>query len=251
MLFNSYLFLFFFLPLCLLGYYGLKNRQATLAKVWLTCFSLWFYGYFSLDYLLIMVVSILGNYAVHRWIIYSAHKEGEAKKRYRARSVLTLGVTINLIVLFYFKYFDFFLDNINQLFGLSLPLKHILLPLGISFFTFQQISFLADTYRGELEGCGFVDYALFVSFFPQLIAGPIVTHEEMLPQFAEIGKKKIRGEEIVRGIYLFVLGLGKKLLIADTFGIAVDYAYGNLLWEWSVQQRQQYFSSGAQFLCPE
>lgn len=235
MLFNSYIFLFLFLPLCLLGYYGLKNRQATLAKVWLTCFSLWFYGYFSLNYLLIMVLSILGNYGFHRWITGSMHKvhgddgkwqhTGERKK---ARAILILGVTLNLGVLFYFKYFDFFLESINQLFGLSLPLKHILLPLGISFFTFQQISFLADTYRGELEGCGFVDYALFVSFFPQLIAGPIVTHEEMLPQFAEIGKKRADGEEIVRGIYLFVLGLGKKLLIADTFGVAVDYAYGNI-----------------------
>ena len=217
MLFNSYIFLFCFLPLCAVGYYGLKNRQATLAKVWLTCFSLWFYGYFSLTYLLIMVFSILGNFWVHRWIIKS-----------RDKRVLTLGVSLNLGLLFYFKYFDFFLENVNQLLGLSLPLKQILLPLGISFFTFQQISFLADTYRRELEQCSFVDYALFVSFFPQLIAGPIVTHEEMLPQFAAIGRKRIRSEEVARGIYLFVLGLAKKLLIADTFGAAVDYAYGNV-----------------------
>ncbi|MGN0307204.1 MAG: MBOAT family O-acyltransferase [Lachnospiraceae bacterium] len=231
MLFNSYIFLFLFLPLCLLGYYGLKNRQATLAKVWLTCFSLWFYGYFSVNYLLIMIFSILINYGFHRWIAYRQKEcpaSGNREDKGKTAQILALGISLNLFVLFYFKYYDFFLENINQLFGLSLPLKHILLPLGISFFTFQQISFLADTYRGELEGCSFIDYALFVSFFPQLIAGPIVTHEEMLPQFAAIGKKKTEEEKIIRGIYLFVLGLAKKLLIADTFGVAVDYAYGNV-----------------------
>lgn len=243
MLFNSYIFLFLFLPLCLLGYYGLKNRQATLAKVWLTCFSLWFYGYFSLQYLTIMVVSILGNFCFHRWLIHSGEraakgpKQADPKRSGRFRAlILALGVGLNLLVLFYFKYVDFFLENLNQLFGLSLPLKHILLPLGISFFTFQQISFLADTYRQELGKCSFIDYALFVSFFPQLIAGPIVTHEEMLPQFAAIGRNGAKNREgrerkleaFVRGIYLFVLGLAKKVLIADTFGVAVDYAYGNV-----------------------
>ena len=136
------------------------------------------------------------------------------------------------MVLFYFKYFDFFLDNINTLFGSSIPLKHILLPLGISFFTFQQISFLVDTYRGELKTISFIDYALFVSFFPQLIAGPIVVHEEMLPQFSRIGNDSRSKEEklalFTGGVYVFVLGLAKKVLIADTFGIAVDLAYSNV-----------------------
>lgn len=237
MLFNSYIFIFLFLPLCLAGFYGLKTKQATLAKVWLTCFSLWFYGYFNPSYLGIMLASIFVNFVFHCWI----HKEkGEnisekcfsGKRCGRAKAILTAGVMMNLLVLFYFKYFNFFLDNVNQIFGLKLPLKSILLPLGISFFTFQQISFLADTYRGELEVCSFVDYALFVSFFPQLIAGPIVTHEEMLPQFAAIGRdnrtKEERTELFARGVYLFVLGLAKKVLIADTFGKAVDYAYSNV-----------------------
>ncbi|MGN1333148.1 MAG: MBOAT family O-acyltransferase [Lachnospiraceae bacterium] len=233
MLFNSYLFIFLFLPLCLAGYYGLKHRQAALAKLWLICFSFWFYGYFSWNYLLIMVLSILGNYGFYLWIRGTQEKSREnsgmtEEKSDKAALILGLGISLNLLVLFYFKYADFFLESINGLFGLSIPLRHILLPLGISFFTFQQISFLADTYRQELRHCGFVDYALFVSFFPQLIAGPIVTHEEMLPQFAAIGKKKAEGEEFVRGICLFILGLAKKVLIADTFGAAVDYAYGNL-----------------------
>lgn len=249
MLFNSYIFIFLFLPVCLLGFHILKKKQATLAKVWLTCFSFWFYGYFNFSYLVIMFGSILGNYRFHKKIL---EKRGQNSK-----AVLTAGICINLLVLFYFKYYDFFLENLNLVFRTDFVLKGILLPLGISFFTFQQISFLVDTYRGELDECSFLDYALFVSFFPQLIAGPIVTHEEMLPQFAAIGRNEeidaAAGEEkeedragkekdgtgicrkrgtgsgnFARGIYIFVLGMAKKVLLADTFGIAVDYAYSNV-----------------------
>ena len=294
MLFNSYIFIFIFLPLCLMGFYILQNRQATLAKVWLTCFSLWFYGYFNQSYLMIMICSIIGNYFIHCMIVKmrnielakewsedsknvnsrrfrekgeeSRAKKFEVLKQYarakKSKIILITGVILNLLVLFYFKYFDFFIDNVNSLFGSSIPLKNILLPLGISFFTFQQISFLVDTYRGELnqysdtlvgnnaktaakeraalsveereeeKSIGFIDYALFVSFFPQLIAGPIVVHEEMIPQFARIGKdtrsKEEKVEIFTKGVYVFVLGLAKKVLIADTFGIAVDLAYSNV-----------------------
>lgn len=250
MLFNSYIFIFLFLPLCLAGFYILQKKQATLAKVWLTCFSLWFYGYFNRTYLLIMICSILGNYFFHRVLVENRKQENEELKRRRGKEILITGVIINLVLLFYFKYFDFFLENINALFGTGIALKEILLPLGISFFTFQQISFLTDTYRGELEKYGkaekqiakeeekcrgavsFIDYALFVSFFPQLIAGPIVVHEEMMPQFERIGKDDRNKEEkleiFVKGVYVFVLGMAKKVLIADTFGLAVDFAYSNV-----------------------
>ena len=243
MLFNSYIFIFLFLPLCLIGFYILQNKQATIAKVWLTCFSLWFYGYFNVSYLLIMLCSIVGNYWIHSLLvatretekIVKGEKRGELQKNNsiaKGKIILITGVTVNLAVLFYFKYFDFFIVNINVLFGSSFPLKHILLPLGISFFTFQQISFLVDTYRGELDFVSFVDYALFVSFFPQLIAGPIVVHEEMMPQFNRIGKdarsKEEKVEVFTKGVYVFVLGLAKKVLIADTFGMAVDLAYSNV-----------------------
>lgn len=226
MLFNSYLFLFLFLPLCLLGFVILRKKQATLAKVWLTCFSLWFYGYFNPSYLLLMLGSIAGNYGIHRLMVQSLKKQRKGVDK----TILFLGVSGNLALLFYFKYFDFFISNINKLWDSGLTVRGILLPLGISFFTFQQISFLADTYKGELEKCSFVDYALFVSFFPQLIAGPIVTQKEMLPQFQNLGKKTKEGygELAVRGIYVFVLGLAKKVLIADTLGKAVDFAYGNV-----------------------
>lgn len=216
MLFNSYIFIFLFFPICLLGFYGLKHKNSTLAKIWLTGFSLWFYGYFNIRYLCIMIFSILLNYGAYQML----------KRDKNRKLILFTGVSLNLLLLFYFKYFDFFIENINVVFGTSFALRNIMLPLGISFFTFQQISFLADTYRGELKECSFVDYALFVSFFPQLIAGPIVTHDEMLPQFKEIGKKQFDEDNFCRGLFIFVLGMGKKVLIADTFGIAVDAGYG-------------------------
>ncbi len=218
MLFNSYIFIFLFFPICLFGYYGLLylHRERP-ARIFLVLMSFWFYGYFNLSYLLIMICSIAGNYLFHRIL-----------SRRSSRALMAAAVAANLGVLFYFKYFDFFLSTMNMVFGSSAALRGIILPLGISFFTFQQISFVADTYRGEVKECPFIDYALFVAFFPQLIAGPIVNHNEMLPQFARIGKQSVQWESIARGCGLFILGLAKKVLLADTFGRAVDYGYANL-----------------------
>ena len=216
MLFNSYIFIFIFFPLCILGFYLLQRRNSIAAKLWLIGFSLWFYGYFNTKYLLIMLCSILINYAFYLLL---------CKKKNHLKWILGIGVLTNLVVLFYFKYFDFFINNVNAVFKTSLPLQNILLPLGISFFTFQQISFLVDSYRGEIPSCSFIDYSLFVSFFPQLIAGPIVTHDEMLPQFQLIGKNKWNSEIFANGLFVFTLGLAKKVLIADTFGKAVDWGY--------------------------
>ena len=232
MLFNSYIFIFLFFPLCLLGFYGLRKVNSTWAKVWLIGFSLWFYGYFNIRYLCIMIFSILLNYGAYRLMLQADYKAGKAASATETfqflnkKAILITGVSANLLLLFYFKYFDFFIENMNVVFGTSVALRNIVLPLGISFFTFQQISFLADTYRGELNECSFVDYALFVSFFPQLIAGPIVTHDEMLPQFKEIGTKRFDEDNFCRGLFIFILGMGKKVLIADTFGVAVDAGYG-------------------------
>ena len=218
MLFNSYIFVFLFFPICLIGYYcPVHSGKTESAKMFLIAMSLWFYGYFNVSYLLIMVCSIGVNYMFHR-----------ALSRRPQKAVMIIAVAANLGVLFYFKYFDFFLETINAVFVTSVALRNILLPLGISFFTFQQISFVVDTYRGEVRNCSLVDYALFVSFFPQLIAGPIVNHSEMLPQFGRIGKAPVLWERIAEGFGLFILGLAKKVLIADTFGTGVDYGYGNL-----------------------
>lgn len=243
MLFNSYIFVFVFFPICLLGHYGLlKAAKPRAARVFLAAMSLWFYGWFNLSYLLIMVCSIAGNYLFHRLLSRkellggvqgetSQHGAGKRTLVYGSAARLAaavLAVALNLGVLFYFKYFDFFLDTVNGVFGTAFVLRGILLPLGISFFTFQQISFIVDTYRGEVQNCPLDEYALFVSFFPQLIAGPIVNHEEMLPQFRALGKKKPDWEQIAQGLALFVLGLAKKTLLADTLGAGVDYGYANL-----------------------
>ena len=224
MLFNSYIFIFLFLPLCLGGFYLFAHRGKSVpARLWLTGFSLWFYGYFNPSYLLIMICSILFNYAVFKGMELAGRKSPKWR-----RPVMIFGVAANLAVLFYFKYYDFFVENVNAVFGTSFVLKGILLPLGISFFTFQQIGFVVDAYRGEVKNCSFLDYALFVSFFPQLIAGPIVSQSEMLPQFAQIGRKRLDLEKFTAGIYLFTLGMVKKVLVADTFGLAVDWGYSNI-----------------------
>lgn len=202
-----------------------------MARVFLIAMSLWFYGYFNVSYLLIMVCSIGVNFLFHRLLSWEGPEEGEkasGKFAVFRKTVMILAVACNLVVLFYFKYFDFFLSTVNGAFGASFALRGILLPLGISFFTFQQISFVVDTYRGEVKDCPLDVYALFVSFFPQLIAGPIVNHSEMLPQFERMGEKKPDWERIAGGFALFVLGLAKKVLLADTFGAGVDYGYENI-----------------------
>lgn len=215
MLFNSYIFIFLFLPVTLLFYYLINRYEKyTVAQVFLIGMSGWFYAYFNFSYLLILCVSILVNYFFHCSICRKKHKV-----------YIIAGVGFNLLLLGYFKYFDFFAENINAVFGTSFLLKNIVLPLGISFFTFQQISFLADTYKGEAEKCGFVEYALFVVFFPQLIAGPIVTHQEMMVQFRDTTRKKPDVDMLTKGIMLFTLGLSKKVIIADTFGRVVDWGY--------------------------
>ena len=216
MLFNSYIFIFLFLPMVLGGFYILKRwHKYSLAKVFLIGMSLWFYGYFNPWYLFIIIGSVLVNFTVYRLICST-----QQKKLY-----MILGVLINVCLLFYFKYFNFFIDNLNSIFKTSFFVKTILLPLGISFFTFQQISFIVDAYKGEISEYDFIDYALFVTFFPQLIAGPIVSHDEMMPQISAIDKTSFDSETFSKGIMLFIIGLSKKVLIADVFGGAVDWGY--------------------------
>lgn len=216
MLFNSYIFIFLFLPVALFLYYFLNRlKKYTLAQVFLIGMSCWFYAYFNVSYLLLLGSSVLVNYFFHCLICRKKHKV-----------CIIAGVSFNLLLLCYFKYFDFFTENINAVSGTSFVLRNIVLPLGISFFTFQQISFLADTYKGDAGKCGFIEYTLFVVFFPQLVAGPIVTHGEMMAQFRDPCRKRLDGDLFAKGIMLFTLGLGKKVILADTLGQAVDWGYG-------------------------
>ncbi len=221
MLFNSYIFIFLFLPITLLGWYFLNARKTyTVAKFFLAGMSLWFYAYFNYSYLLIIVASILGNYFLSYLMKFS-------KSKLTGRIGLFAGLIFNFGLLFYFKYYDFFFENINALFHTDFNLKHILLPLGISFFTFQQVSFIVDRCTGKAEHYSFADYITFVTFFPQLIAGPIVLYKEMMPQFADISNRKFNTENFSKGIVLFTLGLSKKVLLADVLALPVNYGFAN------------------------
>lgn len=226
MLFNSYIFVLLFLPLVIIGYFFL-NRFGwyRVANVFLIGMSLWFYGYYNPRYLLLIGISILGNYGIATGINRVAEGNKNSKL---GKFLLVSGVVANIASIFYFKYYDFFLSNVNGLFGTSFELRHIVLPLGISFFTFQQVSYLVDTYRGETKDYGFIEYALFVVFFPQLIAGPIVLHKEMIPQFRDENRRKVNYENLSHGLYIFALGMFKKVLIADTFSKAVAWGYGSI-----------------------
>ena len=210
MLFNSYEFIFLFLPITLIVYFTLnrfdKNR---LAKGWLVLASFYFYSYFNKKYLILIVASIVVNYFVGKLL--------EEKKDIVVRKILLIcGVIFNVGMIGYYKYYDFFVENINYIFKINLPLLHILLPLGISFFTFQQLSFVVDSYYRKNLRYDFLSYALFVTFFPQLIAGPIVLPTEMLPQFESEENKKINWANMNRGLYIFSIGLAKKVIIADS-----------------------------------
>ena len=221
LLFNSYVFVLLFLPLTLVGYFSINRLSLTLGKIWLLGMSLWFYAYFNLKYLPIIVISVCFNYTMNRLIVRTT---GTLPKKVW----LIAAIVANIGILFYYKYYDFFVDNINAMFQSDFVLHRLILPLGISFFTFQQLSYVIDSYKGEVPKYNFLDYALFVTYFPQLIAGPIVTHDEIVPQFADVLKKKINYANLSRGIMAFSIGLAKKVLLADTFGNAVNWGYGNV-----------------------
>lgn len=225
MLFNSYIFIFLFFPLCLVGYFLLnKLNNKKIAMTFLLGMSLWFYGYNNIYYLAVILFSIGINYIGYRFILFFQNN----KRRGLSKLITVLGVIINLGLLIYFKYMDFFISNVNGIFKADFNLLKIALPLGISFFTFQQVSFIVDSYNGEVADVDFIEYACFVSFFPQLIAGPIVTHDEMLPQFRDETKKHFNIDNFVRGFYIFSLGLAKKVLIANRFSGAVSYTYATI-----------------------
>ena len=214
MLFSSYEFLFFFLPLVTFGFYALGAvGSKLLAMTWLTIASLFFYGWWNPIYLPLIGVSILFNFAV------SANTVNAAASDRQRKMYLILGLVGNLSLLGYFKYANFFMDNLNILLDVENGLAPIVLPLAISFFTFQQIAYLVDTYQTRIRETNFLRYSLFVCFFPQLIAGPIVHHKEMLPQFEKDNIYKIDSVRLSLGISVLIIGLVKKILLADNISI--------------------------------
>ena len=217
MLFNSYEFIFVFLPISFFIYFYLNHKRLTSAsKAWLVLTSLFFYSWWNITYLALILISILFNYSITNTMVeYDESKKASFSKK----TLLLTGLVFNIGLLAYFKYMDFFIENVNVVFDFEIGLLHLALPLAISFFTLQQIAFLVDSYEGLVKERNFLDYTIFVTFFPQLIAGPIVHHQEMMPQFASLRNKVKNYKNITLGLYIFSIGLFKKVVIADTFSV--------------------------------
>ncbi len=163
---------------------------------------------------------MLFNYVVGNSLAKASFENKKGlNKSFSKKSILIFGIVANLSLLGYFKYADFFIANLNIAISSNVNLLHLVLPLAISFFTFQQIAYLVDSYRGETKEYDFLNYALFVTFFPQLIAGPIVHHKEMMPQFASKWNMVKNYKNIALGLFIFSIGLFKKVVIADTFAV--------------------------------
>lgn len=220
MLFTSVEFLFVFLPLTLIGYYlaGLwSHRLATLSL--LGC-SLGFYAWWSPLHLLLLVASVLTNYGIGNAI--TSHRAQDKPAAYR---MFTIGVIFNLSLLGFFKYYNFFISNLNELNFIAIPHIDIILPLAISFYTFQQIAHLWECRSGEAMQYSLPEYALFITFFPHLIAGPITRPSEMLRQFHDPMRSRWNGDAVRSGFLWFILGLAKKMVLADQFGTFADTAF--------------------------
>lgn len=230
MIFSSTQFILIFLPISFFVYFWLNHRRMIFAgKAWLVAVSLIFYAYWNIKYLPLMLGSILFNYAIGTGLAQSFHKNsvtrGSQRHDFNRKTVLLTGIVANLLLLGYYKYADFFIANTNLAFGTAFSLPHIALPLAISFFTFTQIAYLVDSFRGETAEYDLLNYALFVTFFPHLIAGPIVHHRQIMSQFSSRWTLVKRYPNILKGLFIFGIGLFKKVVIADTFAGWADAGF--------------------------
>jgi len=212
MLFNSYGFIFLFLPVVLIGFFQLGRVNHAYAAAWLALSSLCFYGYWNVAYVGLLLGSIAVNYTLGVWIAKAAVQHAAGRKK----QLLIVAITTNLLLLAYYKYANFFIGNINSVAGTHWSLGDIILPLGISFFTFTQIAYLVDTYQGKVKEYNFIHYVLFVTYFPHLIAGPVLHHKEMMPQFSKPSTYRFSYENLAIGLTFFTIGLAKKVLLADS-----------------------------------
>jgi D-alanyl-lipoteichoic acid acyltransferase DltB (MBOAT superfamily) len=214
MLFNSPVFICLFLPITLLLFFQIGGRGwFRLAIAWLLAASLIFYSWWNPANLILLLTSILVNYGIG----VALAQVVQPKLR---KILLVLGVAVNLALIGYFKYANFFISSVAHVLGANLGFVHVILPLGISFFTFQQIMYLVDAYRTpKSQSYRLLDYALFVSFFPQLIAGPLVHHRQLIDQFNNKAIYRFNSENLALGITIFVIGLFKKVILAD--GVAL------------------------------
>lgn len=220
MLFNSFVFLLVFLPIALSAYHLLNRWHLPAAKASLVLGSLVFYGWGNVRNVPLILLSLCVNYLTAS-LIHSRRKNSALTPK----RLLVLGLSFNIALLGYFKYCDFFIVNINAMAGTQINFLRIALPLGISFFTLQQITFLLDTYEKLVDPKGILDYALFVTFFPKLLAGPIVHYKKLLPQFDLPQNKTINYQNIVCGLFVFSIGLFKKSVLADSLSPVVRQAF--------------------------
>ena len=213
MLFNSLEFLFIFLPISVFIFFligrGATSKSQNIAVIWLVFASLFFYAWWNPANLKLLIFSILFNYFVG----YALRKN--LLLILSKKLLLAIGIIVNIVLIAYFKYVNFFVNNINHLFATNFELEQIVLPLAISFFTFVQITYLVDAYRGETKEDNFFNYCLFVTFFPHLIAGPIVHHKDLMPQFGDRSIYRFKGEYLAVGLTIFFFGLFKKVVFAD------------------------------------
>lgn len=217
MLFNSYEFILLYIPVVFIFYFLIANRyNKTHAKWFLVFSSLVFYSYWDINNLPILLFSIIVNYIL-----------GDQLNKNRSRLLLVIGIAFNMFYLGFFKYTDFIIENLNLLFSLNVPMYHVVLPLGISFFSFTQTAYLVDIYRGEISKYSKCNYLLFVTIFPHLIAGPILYHKDIIPQFDRDENFKINYRNIYYGILWFTIGLFKKLVIADNLAEWADKVFTN------------------------
>ena len=219
MLFNSYAFIFVYLPIVFLGYFCLLPRLGggvRAGAAWLSMASLAFYGYWDVRYVPLLLGSICFNFLVG----HSIEQMRDSRK-----PLLFVGIVGNLALLGYYKYAAFFVENVDALTGFGWEIPHIVLPLGISFFTFTQTAYLVDAYRGETRGYSFLTYLLFVTIFPHLIAGPIINHHDMIPQFLRRENMMIDWRNLSLGITIFIVGLFKKVVVADSIAPWVNSAF--------------------------
>ncbi|MBI5814219.1 MAG: MBOAT family protein [Nitrospinae bacterium] len=210
MLFHSYVFLLAFLPVTVIVYYLLGRRHKELSLAWLAAASLFFYSWWNPRYLPLLVASIFFNYLAG--VNISRNREGN---KGAAKRFLYYGIAGNLSLLCYYKYMNFFVQNVNEVFGSSFIANNLILPLGISFYTFTQIAMLVDFYKGTAKEYNFIHCVLFVSYFPHLIAGPIIHHKDVMPQFAR-AELMPDSREFLQGVVIFFLGLLKKTVFADS-----------------------------------
>lgn len=219
LLFNSFVFAFVFLPIVFCVYFVLgKFKNKEIATLFLVASSLYFYSFYEINFLLLITVSMLVNYSLGTLLTRATQYK---------QVILTIGIVFNIALLGYFKYADFFIKNVNALFNTEIGLLYLALPLGISFITFQQIAYLVDIYRGEIAHSKLSSYMIFSTFFPQLIAGPIVNHKDVMTDYESADKKKINLDNVSRGLFIFLIGLVKKIVIADTFAIWVTDGFAN------------------------